>query len=114
MATPKPTEHIIEDDLNALQLTAEAMKLSDYQLFFEAYRAWKGKEPEDAQINALFGRYLCRSDLPSFVRHFIRHYLSNHPELVETRKAEYRKDQRACFLSFMIIATMVLIALVFF
>jgi hypothetical protein len=48
------------------------------------------------------------------VRHFIRNYLSNHPELVESRKAEYRKEQQVRFLSFMIIATMVLIALVFF
>ncbi len=108
------TENSVEGDLKALRLTAEAMNLSDYQLFLEAYRAWSGEEPDDAQLNALFGRYLRRGELPSFVRHFTRSYLNNHPQLIATREAEYRKDQRARFMSFLIIATMVLIALVFY
>ena len=107
-------EPAVEDDLDALRLTAEAMNVSDYELFFKAYRAWHGEDPGDGQMSALFGRYLRRGELPSFVRHFTRRYLNRHPEIIMTRKAEYRKDQRARHLSFLIIATMVLIALVFF
>jgi hypothetical protein len=110
----KPAENSKESDLEALRLTAEAMNLSDYQLFLEAYRAWSGEEPDDAQLNAWFGRYLRRGELPSFVRHFTRNYLTSHPQLIATREAEYRKDQRARLLSFMVIATMVVIALVFY
>jgi hypothetical protein len=114
MITEKPAQSAVEDDLDALRLTAEAMSASDYELFFKAYRAWHGKDPEGEQISALFGRYLRRGELPSFVRHFTRSYLSRHPEIIVTREAEYRKDQRIRHLSFLIIATMVLIALVFF
>ncbi len=107
-------------DLDALRLTAEAMKVSDYELFVEAYQAWHGSSPTDKgqldkiQLDKMFGRYLRRGEIPSYVRHFARQYLSDHPEFLAARNATQRKQKRAEYLSFLLILIMVLVALTLF
>jgi len=102
---------LLANDLDTLQLTAAALGASEYQIFVEAYRAWHGVDPTPAQIERLFGRYLRRSEVPPFVRHFARHYLTEHPEFLERRAALLRKRQQLDRLSLWCIAAAVVLAL---
>ena len=107
-------EHSPLDDLEALQLTAEAMDISEYQVFIEAYRAWHGEEPEPRQIDPLFRQYMRGLRVPPIVRHFTRQYLDEHPAFLRARKARLWKWRQAEFLAFLLILAMVLAALALF
>ena len=102
------------DDLDTIELTAQALQVSHYQIFADAYRAWHGDEAEDAYLDRLFGKYLRRGELPSFVRHYARNFVTDHPEILAARQADRLKRQRAEHLCFFLITLMVLAALLFF
>ncbi len=102
------------DDLEALQLTAEAMDTSEYQIFIEAYRAWYGHEPETRQVEHLFSQYMRGLQIPPLVRHFTHHYLEDHPEFLRARQARLWRWHQAEFLVFLFIVAMVVAALVLF
>ena len=98
-------------DFRDFLLAKEALEISDYQIFFDAYRDWYGHEPSGSSLNALFGEYLRSSELPHFVKHFARRFVASHPEQVRSLLAAYQRSHRAHLLALGTLALMVLLAL---
>ena len=87
-------------DLDAFQITASALGISEYQLFIKSYQDWYGDSPHSELIDAQFGRYLHTMELPFFVRHYARHYLGSHHEVIQSFQEGHRRDKRANTLTF--------------
>ena len=98
-------------DVRDFLLAKEALEISEYQIFFDAYRDWYGHEPSGSSLNTLFGEYLRSSELPHFVKHFARRFVASHPEQVQALLAAYRRSQRAHLIALGALALMVLWAL---
>jgi putative transposase len=75
-------------DHAAMQATAAARGVSEYQIFVDAYREWHGRDPGDNDIEPDFGRYLRSGVVPEVVRHYLRLYKERHPEQL----ASYRRE----------------------
>jgi hypothetical protein len=102
------------NDWDILQMTAQAMEISEYQIFVAAYLDWYGKKPDCRQVDRFFGTYLSRGEIPVFVRHFTRHYLNEHPEYLRLYNAQQRTQQQAERVALLLIMILVGLALLIF
>ncbi len=98
-------------DVRDFLLTKAARETSDFQVFADAYQDWYGHEPAQNRLERVFGEYLKTGDLPHFVRHYARRYVSNHPDPVRVLRDRERRSERAYVVAFSMLAAMVLFAM---
>jgi hypothetical protein len=98
-------------DRAAMHTIATIRKVSDYQIFVDAYREWHGSNPEENEVEADFGRYLRLGVVPKFVRHYLRNYKNRHPQEMASYRRELAKAKRLRQAAFWLIVLMVIIAL---
>ncbi|MCP5419347.1 MAG: hypothetical protein H6970_08350 [Gammaproteobacteria bacterium] len=96
------------NDLTALHVTAVALELSEYQVFLHAYRDWFGDEPREQQIDASFGSYLRKGEIPIWVRHFARCFLAAHPGYLRALDVQGRGFRQARAIVFILLAMLAL------
>jgi len=65
-----------EPDSDLTARAAEALRISEFDLFRLAYRTWHGEDPETQRIEKVFAAYLFNQTVPSWLRHFCRDVLA--------------------------------------
>ena len=76
---------------------ARLMEKGEFALFGEAFLAWHGKEASEAEIDFHFSRYIRTGEVPFWVRHQVRVFLSD-PAL-QKRLARKRRISLVCYLA---------------
>jgi hypothetical protein len=102
------------NDSTALHLTAAALEVSEYQVFLRAYRDWYGDEPRERLIDASFGSYLRKGEIPVWVRHFARRYLVAHPGYLRALEVQSRRFRQAHGVAILLMGILALSLLCFF
>ena len=97
--------------IDAFLVTKEALEISEFQVFRQAYRAWYGHPAAEQQLDPLFANYLKSNDLPFFVRHFCRNFIVQEPQHLYIQQARQYWSKRANAIAFACIVVMVVSAM---
>lgn len=98
-------------DAERLRAVALARGEGEYDVFVAAWHAWHGDAPPADHLEADFGGYLRSQAVPPYVRHFVRAWLEEHPEVERQRAAERRALRRARLLALALIGLAVAAAM---
>lgn len=67
-----PWDRKAPPEARLVRQAAEALELSEFELFRAAHRAWCGADADARSLERDFGAYLTRRRLPAYVRHYAR------------------------------------------
>ena len=83
------------------------LEISEFELFEIAWRQWQSSEPDEKELDRLFGAYLDRGELPYWVRDFARSVI-NDPQRQQLERQRARRAMLVyylplvlCFILFM-------------
>lgn len=102
----------IDYGTDTLPLMKEILERSEYEIFSEAYSAWHGHPPSERQLVNLFGKYLNSGEVPFFVRHYCREFITNAPDQLSAWQAQQRHAKRVNMMVYLVLAVWVTGALV--
>lgn len=68
------------DDTTTVQLSAEILDKSEFDVFELAYQAWYREVPDTTRLERIFARYMFDGVAPFWVRQFTRTTLEAHPD----------------------------------
>ena len=110
MSSDKGTE-----DARAVIKAAEALSLSEFDLFRFAHNRWVGHDASEKAIEASFTAYMFHEQVPPWVRHFCRDVLTrqslNRLDAAELGADQYRKRNKVPKVSrlFLVIAAILML-----
>lgn len=99
------------EQVEQLHVCARTLEISEYEVFERAYFAWHGHGAALPELELQFHQYLCRAEIPLWVRHFCRQYLDAHPEALSRQQTDTAQARRARWLALGLIMLSVGLAL---
>ncbi len=61
-----------EEDVQAVVYAAAVLQISEFEVFRLAYQEWFGHPAENREMEACFHRYMAATQVPPWVRSFVR------------------------------------------